>query len=363
MKTIGCFLFCFLFYGLLKSEENYQKKLAIIFGVTGQDGCYLTRLLLEKKYKVIGISRTINQNNTNNLFSLLKNKAERVKNLELISGDITNFDFVLKIIQNYLPDEIYNLAAQSSVKKSFEDPIQTFNINAVGTLNILESIRKINEIKKVRFFQASTCEIFEKQNHQMLNENSPIFPTSPYGTSKAFAHFATVNYRQIFGIYACNGIMFNHESPLRGDDFVTKKIINGVNKIAKGIQEHIILGNINVMRDWGFAGDYVEAMWLMLQQKTPDDFVIATGEAHTVREFVEIVFKEFGIDIEWKDKDINEVGLNKKTGTPAIFVDSKYFRPNEILISIGDPTKAKNLLKWKQKLTFDKLIKTMIEIL
>jgi len=342
--------------------HGHDIKTAIVFGVTGQDGCYLAKFLLQKGYKVYGTTRKVTPSNTHKLFEMIKDvNEEKRQNLILLNGDITDHSFVSEIIRNIMPDEIYNLAAQSSVKTSFEEPIHTLMIDAIGTLNILVSMHSLDKHKKIRFYQASTCEVFGKAKIFPQNESTPFCPRSPYGVAKACAHWATVNYREAYNMYTCNGILFNHESPIRGEEFVTRIISSGVSKIQSGISKCLCLGNLNAKRDWGFAGDYVEAMWLMLQQDKPEDFVIATGEVHSVREFVEIAFKEIGIEIEWQGEGVNEIAIDKATSKTIVCVDRKYFRPAEIDILIGDPSRAKDKLGWEPKVSFKNLVKMMTQ--
>ncbi|MDR3646457.1 MAG: GDP-mannose 4,6-dehydratase [Candidatus Babeliales bacterium] len=346
----------------IDQNEICDSKIAVVFGITGQDGCYLTKLLLNKGYKIYGITRKATASNTQKLFEFIKDvDIELKENLILLNGDITDHSFVSETIRKYMPDEIYNLAAQSSVKTSFEEPLHTLMVDAVGTLNILVSMHSVDQEKKIRFYQASTCEVFGKTKKFPQDELTPFYPRSPYGVAKACAYWSTINYREAYNMYACNGILFNHESPFRGEEFVTRIITKSVSKIKKGEAKYLSLGNLNAKRDWGFAGDYVEAMWLMLQQDKPEDYVIATGEVHSVREFVELAFNEIGIDIIWRGHGVNEVGIDKKTGQKLIYVDPKYFRPTEVDFLIGDPSKAKNQLKWKPRVSFKELVKMMIK--
>nr|WP_321496399.1 GDP-mannose 4,6-dehydratase [uncultured Methanolobus sp.] len=336
-------------------------KTALITGITGQDGAYLAEFLLKKGYIVHGIRRRSSSFNTKRIDHLYRDSHEKNVNFFLHYGDLTDSTNLIRIIQETQPDEIYNLAAQSHVHISFDAPEYTANSDAVGTLRILEAIRILGLEKKTKFYQASTSELYGKVQEIPQKETTPFYPRSPYGVAKLYAYWITTNYREAYGIFACNGILFNHESPIRGETFVTRKITMAVARIKKGMQQKLYLGNLDAKRDWGFAGDYVEAMWLMLQQDTPDDFVIATGETHPVREFVELAFAEVGIKIEWQGKGVNEVGVDAATGDVLIEVDPKYYRPTEVDILIGDPTKAKEKLGWKTKVELKELVKMMVE--
>ena len=336
-------------------------KTALITGITGQDGAYLAEFLLNKGYIVHGIKRRSSSFNTERIDHLYRDPHERNVNFFMHYGDLTDSTNLIRIIQETQPDEIYNLAAQSHVQVSFDTPEYTANSDAVGTLRLLEAIRILGLEKKTKFYQASTSELYGKVQEIPQSETTPFYPRSPYGAAKLYAYWVTVNYREAYGIYACNGILFNHESPIRGETFVTRKITMAVARIKKGLQEKLYLGNLDAKRDWGFAGDYVEAMWLMLQQDEPDDFVIATGEMHSVREFVELAFGEVGIGIEWKGDGVDEVGVNKGTGDVLIEVDPRYYRPTEVDILIGDPAKAKEKLGWEAKVGLRELLKMMVE--
>jgi GDPmannose 4,6-dehydratase len=336
-------------------------KTALITGITGQDGAYLAEFLLNKGYIVHGIKRRSSSFNTGRIDHLYRDPHERNVNLFLHYGDLTDSTNLIRIIQETQPDEIYNLAAQSHVHISFDTPEYTANSDAVGTLRLLEAIRILGLEKKTKFYQASTSELYGKAQEIPQSETTPFYPRSPYAAAKLYAYWVTVNYREAYGMYACNGILFNHESPIRGETFVTRKITMALAKIKNGLQDKLYLGNLDAKRDWGFAGDYVEAMWLMLQQDEPDDFVIATGETHSVREFVELAFGEVGVEIEWQGKGVDEVGVNAATGDVLIEVDPKYYRPTEVDILIGDPTKAKEKLGWKAKVGFRELGKMMVE--
>lgn len=336
-------------------------KRALITGITGQDGAYLAEFLISKGYEVHGIKRRSSLFNTHRIDHLYQDPHEPDRKLILHYGDMTDSTNLIRIIQDVQPDEIYNLAAQSHVHVSFDTPEYTANADALGTLRLLEAIRILRLTDKTRFYQASTSELYGKVCAIPQNETTPFYPRSPYGTAKLYAYWITVNYREAYNIFACNGILFNHESPRRGETFVTRKITRAVCRIKLGLQKKLYLGNLNAKRDWGHAKDYVLGMWLMLQQDDPDDYVLATGETHEVREFVELAFSEVGISIEWQGKGINEKGINKETGEILVEVDPRYFRPTEVDILVGDATKAKEKLGWKPKHTFKEVIKDMIE--
>ena len=336
-------------------------KKALITGITGQDGAYLAEFLLEKGYEVHGIKRRSSSFNTGRIDHLYKDPHENEVRLILHHGDLTDSSNLIRIIKQSQPDEIYNLAAQSHVAVSFEEPEYTANSDALGSLRILEAIRILGLENKTRFYQASTSELFGKACEVPQTESTPFYPRSPYGVAKLYAYWITINYREAYGIYACNGILFNHESPIRGETFVTRKITRALARIKLGLQDCIYLGNIDTKRDWGHARDYVEAQWLMLQQDSPEDFTISTGEQHTVREFLEIAAKEIGIDIEWSGTDINEIGRDKVSGNIIVRIDKRYFRPTEVDSLLGDSSKAKNKLGWKPKITFGQLVKEMME--
>ena len=335
-------------------------KTALITGITGQDGAYLAEFLLNKGYIVHGIRRRSSSFNTERIDHLYKDPHERNVNLFLHYGDLTDSTNLIRIIQETQPDEIYNLAAQSHVHISFDTSEYSANSNAVGTLRLLEAIRILGLEKKTKFYQASTSELYGKVQEIPQSETTPFYPRSPYAVAKLYAYWVTINYREAYGMYACNGILFNHESPIRGETFVTRKITMAITKIKNGLQDKLYLGNLDAKRDWGFAGDYVEAMWLMLQQDEPDDFVIATGETHSVREFVELAFGEVGIEIRWQGEGVDEVGVNAATGDVLIEVDPKYYRPTEVEILIGDPSKAKEKLGWEAKVGLRELVKMMV---
>ena len=336
-------------------------KSALITGITGQDGAYLAEFLLEKGYQVHGIKRRASSFNTDRVDHLYQDPHEADQRFFLHYGDLTDTSNLVRILQHVKPDEIYNLGAQSHVQVSFEVPEYTAEADAIGTLRILEALRILDMTKKIRFYQASTSELYGKARETPQRESTPFYPRSPYGCAKLYSYWIVVNYRESYGLYACNGILFNHESPRRGETFVTRKITRAVARIKLGLQERLYLGNLDAKRDWGFAGDYVEATWLMLQQEAPDDYVIATGEAHSVREFVELAFKEVGVDIAWKGKGTSEKGYDSRTGKMLVAVDPRYFRPAEVDCLLGDPGKAASRLKWKPKMRFTDLIKLMVE--
>jgi len=335
-------------------------KRALITGITGQDGAYLAEFLLEKGYEVHGVKRRSSSFNTDRIDHLYQDPHERNVRLFLHYGDLTDATNLIRIIQQVQPDEIYNLAAQSHVAVSFETPEYTANSDALGALRILEAIRILGLEKKTRFYQASTSEMYGKVQEIPQRETTPFYPRSPYGAAKVYAYWITVNYREAYGIYACNGILFNHESPIRGETFVTRKITRGLARIKEGLQDFIHLGNLDSLRDWGHARDYVEAQWLILQQPEPEDFVIATGEQHSVREFVELSGAELGMRIEWRGEGVNEQGIDSSSGRVVVKVDPRYFRPTEVDTLLGDPTKAREKLGWRAKTSFDDLVKEMV---
>ena len=333
-------------------------KKALITGITGQDGSYLAEFLLNKGYEVHGVKRRTSLFNTNRIDHLYQDPHIHKRNFILHHGDLTDTSSLIKIIQNVQPDEIYNLAAQSHVAVSFEVPEYTANSDALGTLRILEAIRILKLEKKTKFYQASTSELFGKVVDIPQNETTPFYPRSPYAAAKLYAYWITVNYREAYNIYACNGILFNHESPVRGETFVTRKITRALTRIKLGLQKTLYLGNLDAMRDWGHAKDYVEVQWLMLQQKTPEDFVISTGQQYSVRDFVNIAANELGYKIIWKGKGKNEKGL--VDGKVIIKVDKNYFRPTEVETLLGDASKAKRKLGWEPKISFKKLVSEMV---
>jgi GDPmannose 4,6-dehydratase len=336
-------------------------KVALITGVTGQDGAYLAELLLKKGYIVHGIKRRSSTFNSGRVDHLYRDLHEPDVRFKLHYGDLTDGTNLIRIIQEVQPTEIYNLAAQSHVQVSFEAAEYTANADAIGTLRLLEAIRILGLEKTGRFYQASTSEMYGKVQEVPQSETTPFYPRSPYGAAKVYAYWITVNYREAYGMHASNGILFNHESPFRGETFVTRKITRGVAAIAHGLQSQLFLGNLDAMRDWGHARDYVEGMWLMLQQSEPDDYVLATGESHSVREFVEGAFAHIGRHIEWRGKGVEEVGMDPKSNQPLVSIDPRYFRPTEVEQLLGDPTKAKEKLGWTHRVGFKELIAEMME--
>lgn len=344
-----------------QKTRDIMNKTALITGITGQDGAYLAEFLLSKGYIVHGIKRRSSSFNTARVDHLYKDPHDRNVNFFMHYGDLTDSTNLIRIIQEVQPDEVYNLAAQSHVQVSFETPEYTANSDGLGTLRLLEAIRILGMEKKTKFYQASTSELYGLVQEIPQKETTPFYPRSPYAAAKLYAYWITINYREAYGIFACNGILFNHESPIRGETFVTRKITMAATKIKHGIQEMLYLGNLDAKRDWGFAGDYVEAMWLMLQQKEPEDYVIATGEMHSVREFTELAFKELGINIVWEGKGSEEVGLDASTGKVLIAIDPRYYRPTEVDLLIGDPTKAREKLGWEPKVKLAELVKIMIK--
>lgn len=362
------------------TDANRATKKALITGITGQDGAYLADLLLKKGYRVYGIKRRSSSFNTRRVDHLYQDPHDSDLRFSMHYGDLTDATNLIRIIQEVQPDEIYNLAAQSHVQVSFETPEYTANSDALGTLRLLEAIRILGMERHVRFYQASTSEMFGKVQEIPQKETTPFYPRSPYGAAKVYAYWITVNYREAYGMFACNGILFNHESPIRGETFVTRKITRAVARIVIGLQDRLYLGNLHSKRDWGFAGDYVEAMWRMLQQDQPEDFVIATGKTHAVREFVERAFGAVGIRIVWKGQGVDETGVidgidtavlqerlngdppspSLKPGTTVVSVDPRYFRPTEVDFLLGDPSKAKRLLGWEPRTDIGRLVEMMI---
>ena len=357
-------------------------KTALITGITGQDGAYLAEFLLNKGYTVHGIKRRSSSFNTGRVDHLYKDPHEEDINFFMHYGDLTDATNLIRIIQEIQPDEIYNLAAQSHVQVSFETPEYTANADALGALRILEAIRILGMESKTRFYQASTSEMYGEAREIPQTETTPFYPRSPYGAAKVYAYWITINYREAYNIFSCNGILFNHESPIRGETFVTRKITRAVARIKLGLQKTLYLGNLDSKRDWGYAKDFVQAMWLMLQQEEPEDYVIATGKNHSVRKFVEKAFHEIGIKIAWKGEGIDEIGLiasidesavkvdnslrsapgvMPRAGSVIVRIDPRYFRPTEVDILLGDPSKAKAKLGWEPKVSFDELIKIMVE--
>ncbi len=336
-------------------------KTALITGITGQDGAYLAELLLDKGYMVHGIKRRASSFNTERIDHIYQDPHEKRIRFKLHYGDVTDSTNLIRIIQETQPDEIYNLAAQSHVQVSFETPEYTANSDALGTLRILEAIRILGLEKKTKFYQASTSELYGKVQETPQTEKTPFYPRSPYAAAKLYAYWITVNYREAYNMFATNGILFNHESPIRGGTFVTRKITTAVASIHHGTQDCLYLGNIDAKRDWGHARDYVEGMWRILQHDTPEDFVLATGETHSVRKFVEAAFAHIGHDIEWKGKGVDEVGISAKAGKTVVQIDSRYFRPTEVDLLQGDASKAKSLLGWQATTTFQELVTEMMD--
>jgi GDPmannose 4,6-dehydratase len=334
-------------------------KKALITGVTGQDGSYLAELLLNKGYIVHGIKRRSSLINTDRIDHLYEDPHKNNRKFSLHHGDLTDATSLIRIIQEVQPDEIYNLAAQSHVAVSFEQPEYTANSDALGALRILEAIRILKLEKKTKYYQASTSELYGIAQETPQTEKTPFYPRSPYGVAKLYAYWITINYREAYGIYACNGILFNHESPVRGETFVTRKVTRALTRIKLGLQKNLYLGNLDAKRDWGHAKDFVEAQWLMLQQNQPEDFVIATGEQHSVRDFINEAAKNLDMKIEWKGKNLEEVG--SYDGKNIIKVDPKYFRPTEVETLLGDASKAKEKLNWSPKIPFNQLVKEMID--
>ena len=334
-------------------------KKALITGITGQDGSYLAEFLLNKGYEVHGIKRRTSLINTDRIDHLYQDPHEATRKFILHHGDLTDATSLIRIIQEVQPDEIYNLAAQSHVAVSFEEPEYTANSDALGALRILEAIRILKLEKKTKYYQASTSELYGDVQETPQTEKTPFYPRSPYAVAKLYAYWITVNYREAYGIYACNGILFNHESPVRGETFVTRKITRALSRIKLGHQKILYIGNLNALRDWGHAKDFVEAQWLMLQQEKPEDFVIATGTQYSVRDFINLASKNLDMKINWKGKDLDEVG--SFDGKDIIKVDPRYFRPSEVETLLGDASKAKNVLNWIPKISFKELVKEMVE--
>lgn len=336
-------------------------KTALITGTTGQDGAYLAEFLLDRGYTVHGIKRRSSSFNTGRVDHLYHDPHEHGVPFYLHYGDLTDATNVIRIIQETQPDEIYNLAAQSHVQVSFETPEYTANADGLGVLRVLEAIRILGLEKCSRFYQASTSELYGKVQEVPQTEKTPFYPRSPYAAAKLYAYWITVNYREAYGLHASNGILFNHESPIRGETFVTRKITRAVAAIEYGMQEKLFLGNLNAQRDWGHARDYIEGMWLILQQDKPDDYVLATGEMHSVREFVELAFRCVGRTIEWRESGVDEKGIDAKSGKVLVEIDRRYFRPTEVELLVGDPSKARSVLGWRHKVTFDELVAEMVK--
>ncbi|MBQ8484744.1 MAG: GDP-mannose 4,6-dehydratase [Bacteroidaceae bacterium] len=343
-----------------------MSKVALITGITGQDGSYLAEFLIEKGYEVHGILRRSSSFNTGRIEHLYLDEwvrdMKKKRLIELHWGDMTDSSSLIRIISEIRPDEIYNLAAQSHVKVSFDVPEFTAEVDAVGVLRLLEAVRIVGLADKCRIYQASTSELYGKVQEVPQSESTPFYPRSPYGVAKLYGFWVMKNYRESYGMYCCNGILFNHESERRGENFVTRKITLAAARIAKGLQDKLYLGNLNALRDWGYAKDYIECMWLMLQQDQPDDFVIATGESHSVREFCTLAFKEAGIELRWEGAGVDEKGIDVRTGKVLVEVDPKYFRPAEVEQLLGDPTKARTMLGWNpQKTSFEELVRIMVQ--
>jgi GDPmannose 4,6-dehydratase len=335
-------------------------KSALITGITGQDGAYLAEFLLEKGYEVHGVKRRASSFNTDRIDHLYQDPHEKNVRLKLHYGDLTDATNLIRIIQEVQPDEVYNLGAQSHVGVSFETPEYTANSDGVGTLRLLEAIRILGLEKKTRFYQASTSEMYGKVQEVPQRETTPFYPRSPYGAAKVYAYWITVNYREAYGMFACNGILFNHESPLRGETFVSRKITRALTRIRVGLQEALYLGNLDSRRDWGHARDYVRAQWLMLQQPTPEDFVIATGKQHSVRDFVVAAGALLDMKIEWRSKGVDEIGVDSKTGRTLVRVDPRYYRPTEVDTLLGDASKARDKLGWRAEVEFPALVAEMV---
>ena len=335
-------------------------KTAFITGITGQDGAYLAEFLLEKGYMVHGLKRRASSFNTDRVDHLYQDPHDEDVRFILHYGDLTDSTNLIRIIQEIQPDEIYNLAAQSHVAVSFETPEYTANSDALGTLRLLEAIRILGLEKKTRFYQASTSELFGKVQETPQTEETPFYPRSPYAVAKLYSYWIAVNYREAYNMYACNGILFNHESPVRGETFVTRKITRALARIKLGLQQDVYLGNLNSKRDWGHARDYVQMQWLMLQQETPEDYVIATGVQHSVREFVEIAAAELGMAIDWQGEGLAEIGIERKSGKTIVRVDPRYFRPTEVETLLGNPAKAKEKLGWEPQISFEELVQEMV---
>jgi len=336
-------------------------KRALVTGITGQDGSYLAEFLIKKGYEVHGIKRRASSFNTARVDHLYRDPHEADVQFFMHYGDLTDSTNLIRIIQETQPEEIYNLAAQSHVKVSFETPEYTANVDALGTLRLLEAIRILKLENKTRFYQASTSELYGKVQEIPQKETTPFYPRSPYAVAKLYAYWITINYREAYGIYACNGILFNHESPIRGETFVTRKITRALARLKTGLSGILHIGNLDAQRDWGHARDYVEMQWLMLQQDKPEDYVIATGEHYSVREFIEMAARQLGLSIRWEGEGVDEKGINEETGQIMVAVDSRYFRPTEVQELLGDAGKARKKLGWKPRITFEQLVAEMVE--
>jgi GDPmannose 4,6-dehydratase len=335
-------------------------KRALITGITGQDGSYLAELLLEKGYEVHGIKRRASSFNTDRIDHLYEDPHAQTVRMFLHYGDLTDATNLIRIIQQVQPDEIYNLAAQSHVAVSFETPEYTANADAIGTLRLLEAVRILGLIGKTRFYQASTSEMYGNARESPQREGTPFYPRSPYGAAKVYAYWITVNYREAYGIFACNGILFNHESPVRGETFVTRKITRGLARVHVGLDDCLYLGNLDARRDWGHARDFVRAQWLILQQDRPEDFVIATGQQYSVREFCERAAHQLGMRLEWRGSGSDECGIDAASGRPVVKIDARYFRPTEVDSLLGDASKARRMLGWEPQISFDQLVEEMV---
>jgi GDPmannose 4,6-dehydratase len=338
-----------------------SRRRALITGVTGQDGAYLAELLLGRGYEVHGIKRRASSFNTHRIDHLYQDPHEHEVTFTLHYGDLTDATNLIRIVQEVQPDEIYNLAAQSHVRVSFETAEYTANADAIGTLRLLEAIRILGLEGKTRFYQASTSELFGKVQAVPQNETTPFYPRSPYGVAKLYAYWITVNYREAYGMFACNGILFNHESPIRGETFVTRKVTRAAARISLGLERRLYLGNLDAARDWGHARDYVEGMYLILQQERPDDYVLATGRTHTVRQLCEVAFAHVGIALEWRGEGADEQGIDARTGEVVVEIDPRYYRPSEVDLLLGDASKARRELGWAPRYTFEEMIREMVE--
>jgi GDPmannose 4,6-dehydratase len=336
-------------------------KRALVTGITGQDGAYLADYLMKKGYEVHGLKRRASSFNTARVDHLYRDPHEKDVRFFMHYGDLTDSTNLIRIIQETQPDEIYNLAAQSHVKVSFETPEYTANVDALGTLRLLEAVRILKLENKTRFYQASTSELYGKVQEIPQKETTPFYPRSPYAVAKLYAYWITINYREAYGIYACNGILFNHESPIRGETFVTRKITRALARLKTGLSGILHIGNLDAKRDWGHARDYVEMQWLMLQQDKPEDYVIATGEHYSVREFIEIAARQLGLSIRWEGEGVDEKGINEETGQIMVAVDPRYFRPTEVQDLLGDAGKARKNLGWKPRIRFEQLVAEMVE--
>jgi GDPmannose 4,6-dehydratase len=341
-------------------NDKATRRVALISGVTGQDGAYLAELLLAKGYTVHGMKRRSSSFNTQRVDHLYSDPHEADTNFFMHYGDLTDATNVVRLVQQVQPSEIYNLAAQSHVMVSFETPEYTANTDAMGTLRILEAIRILGMEKSTRFYQASTSELFGKVQEVPQRETTPFYPRSPYAAAKLYAYWITVNYREAYGMHASNGILFNHEGPTRGETFVSRKITRAVAAIKLGLQQHLFIGNLDARRDWGHARDYVEGMWLITRQPEPDDYVLATGKTHSVREFIELAFKEIDVSLEWRGDGVDEKGVDSKSGRVYVQIDRQYFRPTEVDLLLGDPSKARTKLGWQHRTTFPELVKEMV---